>query len=273
MFTDVKIQNDAVYFCLPAEEAADSVGPMDDPRHDDLGGEIGKASGWRGSREVWLAAARQALVETGLDSVKIQPLANRLKLSRTSFYWFFGDRKALLDALLEDWEARNTGAFVEACAAYAETIAEGILNLIVVFHDEALFDPRLDFAVRGWAHQSDAVAERVNAADERRLGAIRQLFERFGFPPDWADVHARTVYLTQIGYIALQTREVQETRMARVRHYVEIFSGQSPSASEMARFYSRLKFTPAAEVPGTETPDRGRPGAGTPGVTPGATVG
>ena len=79
----------------------------------------------------------------------------RLGIARTSFYWFFKDRSALLEALLEEWEAKNTGAFVDACSAYAETIAEAMLNLIVVFHDEALFEPQLDFAVRAWAHQSD----------------------------------------------------------------------------------------------------------------------
>ena len=86
-------------------------------------------------------------------------------------------------------------------------ITEGILNLIAVFHDEAVFEPRLDFAVRGWAHQSDAVTARVNAADERRLAAIREMFERFGYASDDADVRARTVYLVQIGYISMQVQE------------------------------------------------------------------
>jgi len=207
-----------------------------------------KVSGWRGSREVWLAAAKAALLESGLEAVKIQPLASRLGISRTSFYWFFKDRTALLDALLEDWEAKNTGAFVEACAAYAETIAEGILNLISVFHDESAFEPRLDLAVRGWAHQSEVVTARVNAADERRLRAIRQMFERFGYAADDADVRARTVYLVQIGYIAMQVRESTAIRMTRVARYVEIYAGRSPTESEMARFKARLKYTDEAEM-------------------------
>ena len=77
----------------------------------------------------------------------------------------------------------------------------------MVFHDEAVFEPRLDFAVRGWAHRSEAVTARVNAADERRLAAIRAMFERFGYAGDEADVRARTVYLVQIGYIAMQVQE------------------------------------------------------------------
>jgi AcrR family transcriptional regulator len=207
-------------------------------------GQMQDQKGWRGSRDVWLSAAKQALLETGLDAVKIQPLATALNLSRTSFYWFFKDRNALLDALLEDWEAKNTGAFVDACSAYAETIAEAILNLIVVFQDDALFEPRLDFAVRSWAHQSEAVAARVNAADAKRLEAIRGMFARFGFNADDADVRARAVYLTQIGYIAMQVRETRAVRMARVPGYVKTFCGSAPTPSELARFHARLEFTP-----------------------------
>ena len=80
----------------------------------------GKDSGWRGSRELWLAAARDAFVESGLDAVKIQPLASRLNLSRTSFYWFFKDRAALLAALLDDWERTNTDSLIAATGAYAD---------------------------------------------------------------------------------------------------------------------------------------------------------
>lgn len=207
----------------------------------------GKTSGWRGSRDVWLDAAKQAIIDSGVDAVKIQPLANRLNIARTSFYWFFKDRSALLEALLDEWESKNTGAFVEACGAYAETISEAVLNLIVVFHDETLFESQLDFAVRGWAHQSDMVAARVHNADEARLSAIRAMFERFDFDKSEADVRSRTVYLTQIGYISMQLNESDAVRLERAPGYVKTFCGQSPSQSELARFYARLKYNPVSQ--------------------------
>lgn len=199
-----------------------------------------KATGWRGSREVWLDAARQVLIESGVDAVKIQPLATRLAISRTSFYWFFKDRTALLEALLNDWEARNTGAFVSACSAYAETIAEGLLNLISVYHHRAQFDPEMDFAVRAWAQGVPEVKARLQHADAGRLEAIRALFTRFGYDAEEADVRASTVYLTQIGYIALQVSEDQATRVGRVPAYVKTFCGMSPTPREMARFKAGL---------------------------------
>lgn len=206
-----------------------------------------KTTGWRGSREVWLEAALEAFVESGLDAVKVQPLASRLNLSRTSFYWFFKDRAALLDALLDSWEQTNTRSLIAATEAYAETITEAVLNLTSVFLDDGPFKSRIDLAVRGWAHQSDAVAARVNTADEARLDAIRRMFMRFDFEPSEADVRARTVYLVQIGYIAMQVTESLETRMARIPDYVKTFAGRRPTDRELRRFQARHGYVSEAE--------------------------
>ena len=199
-----------------------------------------KAKGWRGSREVWLAAAREAFLDSGIDAVKIQPLANRLGLSRTSFYWFFEDRDAVLQALLEDWDETNTKPIVQASEAFAETIAEAALNMIAVFLPGGGFENKLDLAIRGWAHQSDAVAATVNATDELRLSALRAMFERFGYPVDESDVRARTMYLVQIGYISMQVRETLETRLERVPFYAKTYTGIAPTKAELARFLARF---------------------------------
>ncbi len=197
-------------------------------------------TGWRGSRELWLDAAREAFLEAGLEAVKIQVLAARLNLSRTSFYWFFRDRAALLDALLDSWDRTNTTALVEAADAYAETIAEAVLNVIGVFLDARRFEPRFDLAVRGWAHRSEAVMARICAADALRLQRITAMFERFGVAPEEADVRARTVYLVQIGYISMQVDEPLETRLGRIPAYVKTYCDQAPTEREMARFLARL---------------------------------
>ena len=206
--------------------------------------DIRDQTGWRGSREVWLDAALAALLESGVEGVKVQPLANRLNLSRTSFYWFFKDRAAILEALLDQWDVTNTAALTDGCDAYAETVAEAVLNLISVFLDESRFEPRFEMAIRSWAHQSDAVTERVLRTDALRLSAIRAMFVRFDFSEDEADVRARTVYLVQIGYISLQTRETLAARMARIPAYVKTFSGQSATEGELARFHARHGYTP-----------------------------
>lgn len=199
-------------------------------------------SGWRGSPEVWLQAAYEALLESGIDSVRILPLAKKIGLSRTSFYWFFKDREALLEGLLARWRNKNTGSIVKQSEAYAESIVEAMLNVFDCWHGKDVFDAQLEFAVRSWALQSDKVLSEVRDADTTRVEAIARMFLRFGYEPGIADVRARTTYLTQIGYISMQLGEKHEVRMKRVPRYIEIFTGCKPEKRELERYYARHAY-------------------------------
>lgn len=200
-------------------------------------------TGWRGSREGWLEAAYAALIREGVDAVKILSLAEGMKLSRTSFYWFFKDRAALLAALAEMWEARTTTPLVAATRDYAETETEAMLNVIGCFLQAETFDARMEFAMRGWGLKDPAILARIATADARRLQALTVMLERWGHDAQDADVRARTIYLVQIGYIATQADETLQTRLTRIPNYVEIFTGRPPGPSEMARF--RARFAPS----------------------------
>ena len=198
----------------------------------------------RGSRDLWLDAAQGALVDNGVDNLRIQLLSDRLSLSRTSFYWFFDSREELLEALLERWEQTNTRAFVDATEAYAETAAESVLNLMAMFIRGDRFDAGFEFAVRSWALQSGDTMRRVRLADEARMEALRVMLRRFGYDGVDADVRARTIYLVQIGYISMQPDETVETRLARIASYVRIYTGKDPTQSEIGRFLAPFGYQP-----------------------------
>jgi AcrR family transcriptional regulator len=195
--------------------------------------------GWRGTPDLWLDAAYDMLVEAGVEAVKVMPLAERLGLSRTSFYWHFVDREALLQGLVDRWRAQNTGNLVARCEAPAATITEAMLNLIDCWVDRDLFDSRLEFAMRTWSLTDQSVADAMSDADARRLAAITALFLRFDYPATEADTRARTLYLTQVGYIALRSDESYEVRLARIPAYVLTFSGVAPLTAEIAAFRAR----------------------------------
>lgn len=201
-------------------------------------------TGWRGSADLWLNAAHDLLLEQGVDAVKILPLAERLNLSRTSFYWFFKDHQQLLDALITRWREKNTGNLARQAGAYAETLAEAMLNIFDLWLDEGLFDSRFEFAVRSWALRSPPILAEVQDADQIRLAALKDTFLRFGMDDLSADVRARSLYLVQIGYISMQTREDLALRMMRIPHYVEIFAGARPQPRELDRFFARHGYKP-----------------------------
>ncbi len=202
--------------------------------------------GWRGTPELWLEAAYGLLVDGGVEAVKVMPLAEKLGLSRTSFYWHFADREALLAGLVDRWQAKNTGNLVARCEAEAATVSEAMLNLFDCWVDLTLFDSRLEFAMRTWSLTDPAVAVAMTRADETRIAAITAVFCRFGYGATEADARARTLYLTQVGYITLRSNENFDTRMERIPAYVLTFSGVAPSVAEVAAYRKRHTVRSAA---------------------------
>lgn len=190
----------------------------------------------RVTREEWVAEARMALVAEGVEHVRVAVLAERLGVARSSFYWYFTDREALLAALLDEWESHNTASLVEHCERPSTSITEAMFLVFECWADPRLFDVGLEFAVREWARREPVVRGRVAAADTVRLAALAALHRRYGYHATEAEVRARVQYHSQIGLYALGTEESHEERLRLVSGYVKVFTGVRPDPAETRRF-------------------------------------
>lgn len=202
----------------------------DDPDHDPLIGNV------KVTREDWLNLARDVLINEGVENIKILPLSEQLNVSRSSFYWYFKNRADLLNALLAEWEARNTNTILVQCDRPSSDINEAVCNFFRCFVDPDLFDQRLDFAVREWARRDPSVRARIDAADEARLRALTSVFQRHGFSEYDADARARVVYFMQLGYHALELREPMTLRLQRARGFLRAFTGLEPTERVLTDF-------------------------------------
>jgi len=204
----------------------------DDPSKDPLVGNV------KVTREDWLNLARDVLVHEGVGELKIMLLSERMQVSRSSFYWYFDNRADLLEALLAEWESRNTRTIVTHCAMPAAEINAAVCNFFRCFVDPQLFDRGLDFAVREWARRDRSVNQLIESADRARLVAITEMFIRHNYTVDDADVRARILYFMQIGYHAVEMHENIEERLSRVQGFLKGFTGQDPTPELLAAFRS-----------------------------------
>lgn len=207
----------------------------DDPGREPLGGNI------KVTREDWLAQARDVLIAQGVDQVKILPLAERMRVSRSSFYWYFKDRAALLDALLEAWAKGNSAGLLAMAAAPAPTITAAVCNVFRCVANPELYNMPADFAVRGWARTDPRAAARVTETDAVRLAALTDMFARYDYPPAEAETRAYVLYYMQIGYDLAKGDEPRASRMARMPHYLRVFTGRDPMADEVAEITDYTK--------------------------------
>ena len=211
----------------------------DDPDRAPLSGNI------KVTRQDWLDCAMDVLISDGVDRVKILTLADKMGVSRSSFYWYFGSRKDLLDALLDYWEHHNTDAMVAQAQADAASITAAICNVFRCTANPALFDTALDFAIRDWARRDPAVRAVLDRSDATREAALQAMFERFGYGAYEAETRAKVLYYMQLGYDFAGKPEEPEARLARVPEYLRVFSGVAPDPGEVKAFnaYARQFHT------------------------------
>lgn len=197
----------------------------------------------RTTRQDWVRVALDVLVSEGIGEVKVLALGQRLGVSRSSFYWFFRDRQDLLDALLDRWGETNTAAFFRHAGMDAPTITAAVCNVFRLFVDPALFDSRLDFAVRDWARRDGSVRRALDTADAGRVGALAAMFERHGYGQEEAETRARVLYWMQVGYYALDLREPLEGRLARVPAYLLALTGREAGPGEVEALAAHARRT------------------------------
>ena len=205
------------------------------------------------SREDWVGFARKTLVASGVDDVKVDVLARRIRVTRGSFYWHFKSRQELLDALLEDWRENNNREIERIKVRAAEDGGE-LVELFRVWLGEDPSYPSFDLAIRGWARKAKKVAAAVREVDEEWIALFQDYFERSGVKPPESFVRARIMYFHQVGYFALSLNESLAERARLAPYYYAALTG-TPAPDGMVDAMlalgsskSRKPRTPAAEA-------------------------
>ena len=81
-------------------------------------------------REDWIRGGLELLGTSGIEKVKIVPLAEKLGVTSGSFYWHFTNRRQLYNELLEYWEREMTDKAIEQAKHFAGPPKERILLLM-----------------------------------------------------------------------------------------------------------------------------------------------
>jgi AcrR family transcriptional regulator len=153
------------------------------------------------SKQDWLAAALTALAEGGVGAVAVEPLAQRLGVTRGSFYWHFADRNALLREALEWWELQGTDAVIERVAE----IAEPRQRLRTLFRIAITEDPTSGLEPVLVAHADDpVVAPILHRVTQRRVAFLADGYAELGLPPALARHQAVVAYAAYVGWVQLR---------------------------------------------------------------------
>ena len=133
------------------------------------------------TRDDWLDAAFIAVVEGGFDQARVLVIAEKLGVTRGSFYWHFSDHADLIKSLLKRWEMSEIELDKRLQADNTDdpkADLERLLDAALAHAGVDLENIRFELALRGLGRRDAAVASMLVGIDEARMNLFEQKFFR-----------------------------------------------------------------------------------------------
>jgi AcrR family transcriptional regulator len=150
--------------------------------------------GDRLSKSDWIEHGLRTLVNEGASGIKVGPMAEKLKVSRGSFYWHFHDVADFRAHLLQAWQARTTEQVIKELDAW-----HGGTGRLRHLLERGFAGDRLDQAIRSWATEDEDVATVVATNDARRVTYMADLLVAEGVASGHALGRATFLYWAYLG--------------------------------------------------------------------------
>jgi len=159
------------------------------------------------SADSWIDAAMLVLAKKGIESVRVEPLAKLLGVTKGSFYWHFPDRSALLDAMLMSWRRRATLAIIERMERGQSDPVERLRALIALPKKSlrSVDGADIEASMRLWARTDPKAAATIRDIDRLRLDYIAELLAATQRNSEDAKPRAVLVYAFILAEAALGT--------------------------------------------------------------------
>ena len=173
------------------------------------------------SRDHWLDEAFQAVVQGGFDHVKVLSIAEKLKVTRGSFYWHFTDHADLIGSLLMRWKLQQLelDAYLQAHQS-GDPIKELDFVVDAAFSQAgaALENLRFEQAMRALSHQNAEAAQMLVEVDAARLALFQSKFSMIVNDQKKARDLAALLYLAIVGSYEAISRPVNPPN---IREYLQ----------------------------------------------------
>ncbi len=140
-----------------------------------------------------------------MASIRVEPLAKTLGVSKGSFYWHFDDRAALLAAVAEAWEQQHTLSVIHRVDELASTPEGRLWALFEAAFGAPPGADGVEAAVRAWAATDNSVKKLVRRVDRRRLRYVANLLSAAGVEEAEAARRADLIYCAMIGEFLQRT--------------------------------------------------------------------
>ena len=145
--------------------------------------------------ERWFLTALEQLATGGIDSVRVELVAEQLGVTKGMFYARFPSRDAFLDAMIDYWRLRTTTGLVTELAALDAAPEDRLVRLFSIPDmDRAKTGAYIEMAMRTWALTDERPAKAMAEIDRHRLAYFEAVIAANGVPAEQVQARAFLIY-------------------------------------------------------------------------------
>ena len=173
------------------------------------------------SRDDWLDQAFWAVVAGGFEKVKVLTIAEKLKVTRGSFYWHFSDHADLIRSLLLRWKLQQTALDQKLDSQRSGNPVKDLEDVVDAAFSQAgatLENLRFEQALRSLSHQNSEAAQMLVEIDTERMKLFESKFMAIVKDVKKARDLSALIYLAIVGSYQALSRPVNPPN---VRSYLQ----------------------------------------------------
>lgn len=173
------------------------------------------------SRDDWLDQAFWAVVEGGFENVKVLSIADKLQVTRGSFYWHFSDHADLIASLLARWKTQQIYLDQKLDSQRSSNPIKDLEDVVDAAFSQAgatLQNLRFEQALRSFSHQNSEAAQMLVEIDTERMKLFESKFIVIVNDAKQARDLSALLYLTIVGSYQALSRPVNPVN---IRDYLQ----------------------------------------------------
>jgi AcrR family transcriptional regulator len=149
----------------------------------------------------WVEAGFAILGEAGVQGIKIDRMAERLGVTKGSFYWHFKDVDDFLSAVATKWAGEMARRHLATAGSANEEPSTRLRNRLRAYLSRRV--RALDREMRAWARSDERARAALDRTDRLIFGQITRDLEELGFEHAEAEWRASVLFYASIGYASV----------------------------------------------------------------------
>ena len=174
------------------------------------------------TKQEWIEEGFKQFSKHGEHALIVEKMANKLKVNKSSFYWYFKTKQVFINEIVSYWVFKETEQIINSADKFENPKEKWNEFLIIAFRN----DPYLEFIfyLKRYATKHASIQKIIDEIDSRRLDFTSKLLQELGYLEKESIIKASLFYKYLIGYHEMiRYKEQKENYIEEVKNELSHF--------------------------------------------------